>query len=61
MQPTTKKSKAKKGHRRSHHALRPVHLIACPQCGQARLPHAACSNCGYVNAHTSLKTSTEES
>ena len=61
MQPVTKKSKMRKRTRRAHHALQPVHLIACPQCGQAKLPHAACKNCGYVNAHTKIKIRTKES
>jgi large subunit ribosomal protein L32 len=60
MLPVTKKSKMRKRTRRSHHALRPPHLIACPQCGQAKPPHMACRNCGYVNAHTSIKVGTEE-
>jgi large subunit ribosomal protein L32 len=47
--------------RRSHHALKAVHLISCPQCSQAKLPHAACANCGYVNAQTTIKVETEES
>jgi len=41
--------------RRSHLALRPAHLLACPQCSQAKLPHAACGNCGYVNKHTRIE------
>jgi large subunit ribosomal protein L32 len=61
MQPNTRKSKMRKRTRRSHHALTPAHLIACPQCGQAKLPHAACGNCGFVNAHTKIKIETEES
>jgi large subunit ribosomal protein L32 len=61
MLPVTRKSKMRKRTRRSHHALRPVHLIACPQCSQAKLPHAACSNCGYVNAHTKIEVGAEES
>lgn len=61
MLPVSKKSKMRKRTRRSHHALRPAELIACPQCGQAKLPHAACSNCGYVNAHTTVKVGEEES
>jgi large subunit ribosomal protein L32 len=61
MVPVTRKSKSRKRTRRSHQALSPVHLIACPQCGQAKLPHAACGNCGYVNGHTSITISTEES
>jgi len=61
MLPVTKKSKMRKRTRRAHQALRPAHLIRCPQCGRARLPHAACGNCGYVNAHTSIKIGSEES
>ncbi len=60
MLPVTKKSKMRKRTRRSHHALVPVHLIACPKCGQAKLPHGACNNCGYVNAHTSIPVGTRE-
>ena len=61
MQPVTKKSKMRKRTRRSHHALTPVALSACPQCGQARRPHTACNNCGYVNSHTKIKIGAEES
>jgi large subunit ribosomal protein L32 len=61
MVPVSRKSKTRKRTRRSHHALKPVSLVACPQCGQAKLGHAACGNCGYVNAHTSIKVGTEES
>lgn len=61
MVPVGKKSKARKRTRRSHHALKPVQLISCPQCGQAKLGHAACGNCGYVNAHTSIQVGEGES
>lgn len=61
MLPNTRKSKSRTRTRRSHHALKAVHLIACPKCGQARLPHAACRNCGYVNAQTTIKVGGEES
>lgn len=61
MQPVHKKTKMRKRTRRSHHALVPVALIACPQCNQAKLPHAACANCGYVNTHTRIELGAEES
>ena len=61
MVPVGKKSKARKRTRRSHLAIKPVQLISCPQCGQARLAHAACGNCGYVNAHTSIEIGQRES
>lgn len=61
MVPVTRKSKARKRSRRSHLALTPIQLISCLQCGQAKLPHAACGNCGYVNSHTSITIGKEES
>ncbi|HMQ14926.1 MAG TPA: 50S ribosomal protein L32 [Phycisphaerae bacterium] len=61
MQPVHKKTKHRKRTRRSHHALTPAHLASCPQCGQAKRPHCACQNCGYVNAHTRIKVGSEES
>lgn len=61
MVPVRKKSKMRKRTRRSHHALRPAGLMACPQCGRAKLPHAACSNCGYVHAQRRIEIGSEES
>lgn len=61
MLPVTKKSKTRKRTRRSHLALTPVQLTACPKCGRAKLPHAACGNCGYVNAHTTIAIGSKES
>lgn len=61
MLPVHKKTKHRKRTRRSHHALEAVHLIACPQCGQAKLPHGGCGNCGYVNSHTKIKLGSQES
>ena len=59
MLPVQKTSKSRKRKRRSHHALKAMQLAACPQCGQARRPHAACQNCGYVNSHTSIEVGRE--
>ncbi len=61
MVPKRKTSKAVKRARRSHHALRPANLGECPRCHQAKLPHRACANCGYLNSKVSIKIETEES
>ncbi len=55
MLPTKKTSKSRTRTRRSHHRLRPVNYSTCPKCGQAKLPHAACAKCGYLNSKITLK------
>jgi len=60
MLPAKKKSKMRTRTRRAHHALRPANLVPCPKCGQAKRPHAACSNCGYASAKVALPTESEE-
>lgn len=58
--PIRKISRVRKNTRRSHHALKPRNVVACPKCGQAKLPHAACSNCGYASAKVALTVASEE-
>ncbi len=60
MLPTKKTSKSRTRTRRSHHRLRPVNYSLCIKCGQAKLPHAACGNCGYVNPKITLKLGKKE-
>ncbi len=61
MLPAKKTSKTRTRTRRAHHALTAPAVISCPMCGQAKLPHAACDNCGFVNSKVQLKQKTEES
>jgi large subunit ribosomal protein L32 len=60
MLPVKKTSKARTRTRRSHNRLKPVNYSVCPKCDQAKLPHAACTNCGYVNPKITLKVGKEE-
>ncbi len=55
MLPARRTSKARKRKRRSHHALTPMNLVNCPQCGQKKLPHSACQNCGYFNPRVKIE------
>ena len=55
MLPVKKTSKHRTRTRRSHQALRPVNYTVCRKCGAAKLPHAACDKCGYVNPSLTLE------
>jgi large subunit ribosomal protein L32 len=50
----------RKRKRRSHHALKPIHYVRCPQCSSTKLPHSACDNCGYVNPKLALPVEQEQ-
>lgn len=60
MLPVKKTSKSKTRTRRSHHRLKAVNYSICTKCSQAKLPHAACTNCGYVNPQITLNLGKEE-
>jgi large subunit ribosomal protein L32 len=44
--PKFRTSASKRDMRRSHHALVPKSLSYCPACGEAKLSHTICKNCG---------------
>ncbi len=50
----TKKSKSKKGMRRSHHRVAVPTVVFC-QCGEPALPHRVCTACGAYNGRQMLK------
>ena len=62
MNPVQRKSRSQSKMRRSHiwRANMPVQSVRCPNCGSAKLPHAACMDCGYVRPGLRLNLSKEE-
>ena len=54
MLPVQKLSRARSRSRRAHQFKKPPNIVDCPKCNQAKLPHAACENCGYVRPGLSL-------
>jgi large subunit ribosomal protein L32 len=45
--PKSKISNRRRKNKRSHHALQTPNLMECPQCGEQKLPHRVCLNCGH--------------
>jgi large subunit ribosomal protein L32 len=45
--PKKKTSKSRRDMRRSHHALKPVARVECPNCGEVKRPHHVCPSCGH--------------
>ncbi|MCK5000568.1 MAG: 50S ribosomal protein L32 [Anaerohalosphaera sp.] len=60
MLPKKKISKTRTRTKRAHQAIKPTNYALCPKCGTAKLPHAACDKCGYVNSKITLDLSKEE-
>ncbi len=58
--PKKKTSKARKGARRSHHALTAPTLVTCPQCHAKKPPHTVCPECGYYDGRPVLDVGAPE-
>lgn len=47
--PKRRMSKTRTAKRRTHYKAVASTTNSCPQCGSAKLSHAACPSCGYYN------------
>lgn len=47
--PKRRFSKTRRDKRRTHWKLSANAVSSCSNCGQPKLPHRACPNCGYYN------------
>ncbi|MFN2235177.1 MAG: 50S ribosomal protein L32 [Anaerolineales bacterium] len=45
--PKQKQSRTRRNKRRTHDSLKASNLVQCSNCGEMRLPHRACPDCGY--------------
>ncbi|NOZ27828.1 MAG: 50S ribosomal protein L32 [Chloroflexi bacterium] len=57
--PKRKLSPGRRDRRRAHHALKPPHLVECPQCHEMRLPHRVCPHCGYYKGREVISVEEE--
>lgn len=54
--PKRRTTRSRRDMRRSHHALPTPSRSACPRCGEPRLPHRVCSNCGTYRGREVIQT-----
>ncbi|HOG57900.1 MAG TPA: 50S ribosomal protein L32 [Anaerolineaceae bacterium] len=52
--PKRKTSPGRRDRRRSHDALKARNSVACPNCGEPRLPHRVCPKCGHYQGREVL-------
>lgn len=57
--PKKRTSKQRKRKRRTHYKAEPVTLYACPNCGDAKVPHRVCPNCGHYKGEPVLVVEAE--
>ena len=57
--PKRKTSKSRRDRRRAHDALGVPARSKCPQCGEPKLPHRACPNCGTYRGREVIRTEEE--
>ncbi|MDQ6908091.1 MAG: 50S ribosomal protein L32 [Chloroflexota bacterium] len=49
--PKFRTSRAKRGSRRSHDHIAPVHLVVCPNCRSYMRSHHVCPTCGQYRGN----------
>ncbi len=57
--PKRKTSKSKRDKRRTHQKISGPGVMECPECGEAKLPHHACQECGTYKDHDVLSVEEE--
>ena len=45
--PKQKQSRTRRDKRRTHDSLKVSNMVQCSNCGEMRLPHRACPDCGH--------------
>jgi len=54
--PKHKVSKSKRDKRRTHQKTEAPNVSKCPQCGEIKMPHRACPECGTYKGRTITET-----
>ncbi len=59
-QPKRKTSSSRRDRRRSQDTLESINLVACSNCGEMRLPHRVCPNCGHYKGREVIEVKKEK-
>jgi len=57
--PKKKHSSGRRNRRRAHDALKTRNLVQCSNCGENRLPHHVCGNCGHYQGREIIEVEQE--
>jgi len=57
--PKRRTSKSKRNQRRAHDGVGVPARCNCPQCGEPKLPHRVCLNCGTYRGREVIQTEEE--
>ena len=58
--PKRRVSSGRRDRRRAHDALKVRNIVVCPNCGETRLPHRVCANCGHYQGREVLDVTERE-
>ena len=58
--PQRRISKTRKRQRRSHFRLDAPSMMVCPNCGEVKLAHVVCKECGYYDGKQVLEVKAKE-
>jgi len=58
--PKRRVSSGRRDRRRAHDALKARNVVVCSNCGETRLPHRVCPNCGHYQGREILDVTERE-
>lgn len=58
--PKRRVSSGRRDRRRAHDALKARNVVECPNCGEPRLPHRVCSNCGHYQGREIIEITNKD-
>lgn len=58
--PRKKVTRAKRGMRRAHDALKPNVYVECENCGELKRPHHICGSCGFYSGREAVVVKQED-